>query len=296
MTLFSVVIPTNASGDLLNQAVRSVLRDMGATADQAEILVVADGLTVQMPPMPGVTILKSSGSGISAALNTGAAAARGRYIVRMDADDVWARGRFADLHRAISGSPDLIAGAIVKFGGVRPLYERPPKRAAEALERLLHNGYAFAHPACAIKRQKLLDLGGYRSEFDGAEDLDMWLRLLTSGHQLATSARVHVLYRVRSPLNRTRPLVHPCVRCLRSYPAASGPCPLRGCPGRLRGLEHVLAGGGAVCRYNYPALGVRDMARMLGFRHGPSVARAVARRAGGAVWGTVWSARIRAGF
>jgi hypothetical protein len=42
--------------------------------------------------------------------------------------------------------------------------------------RLLQES-AFAHPTMMLRRQLILEIGGYRSAFDLAEDYDLWLRL-----------------------------------------------------------------------------------------------------------------------
>jgi len=55
-------------------------------------------------------------------------------------------------------------------------------------------GSAMAHPSAAIRRDALLAIGGYRAEFEWAEDLDLFLRLAELG-RLANLPDVLLTYR-----------------------------------------------------------------------------------------------------
>jgi hypothetical protein len=53
-----------------------------------------------------------------------------------------------------------------------------------------------AHPSVLFRKDAFLKVGSYRSFFDGAEDYDLWLRLIKSGeivnlHESLTSYRIH---------------------------------------------------------------------------------------------------------
>lgn len=298
---FSVVIPTNRSDALLGIAVRSVLRDAARCRVPAEVLVVSDGVDLRGVLDRRVRLVSSRGTGISDALNTGIEAAVGLYVVRMDGDDVWAKGRFADLCRLVETDADILVGSIVKFGAVSPQYESPPPTTCRTLERLLHTGYGFAHPAVAIRRSTVLDSGGYDRTFDGAEDLDLWIRLLSSGCTYKRSLRVHLFYRVRNDQRlpgRAREAAA-AGRCLRLRPEAVGNCVKRGCPGRWETWKSLHGGEIAnLCSNAHAALGFRDARRSL-FRRS-ALSRTVAlrvmacRSVAHMVGALFWSLRSRA--
>lgn len=93
--LFSVVIPTHARAELLELAVRSVLRQ---TVTDFEVLVVDDGgtgvrLSVDDPRIR--VISRKEQGGAAAARNEGLAAARGRYLTFLDDDDEFTSDRLA---------------------------------------------------------------------------------------------------------------------------------------------------------------------------------------------------------
>jgi glycosyltransferase involved in cell wall biosynthesis len=261
---FSILLPTNVDSPLLQAAVRSVQRAVEGSRD-CEVIVVLDGIE-RISALPHVgrhtVITVSPGQGISAALNWGTRSATGDYIVRMDGDDLCHPTRFHDLRRLFVSEPDIIAGAIVKFGACRSRYEAPPRTAHQVMEDLFHRGYAFAHPAAAVRRDVLVAAGGYRSEFDGCEDLDLWLRMLQSGATFARSSSPHIWYRVHhSQASRSRAAGDRLLRRLILVPNASRPCSKR-CPGRLATYLALRSGDRAsVCPDYLPYMRLRDLRR-----------------------------------
>jgi glycosyltransferase involved in cell wall biosynthesis len=89
---FSIVIPAFNCAEWL---VRSVTSAFGFTNAATEVIVVDDGSTDTTPIVleglrhshPSLKVLSGSNRGLSAARNTGIGAARGTYIVLLDADD-----------------------------------------------------------------------------------------------------------------------------------------------------------------------------------------------------------------
>lgn len=90
--LFSVVVPAFNVADYIEGAVRSV---QSQTCPDFELLVVDDGSTdntLQIARQlanvePRLRVLSQTNQGVGAARNTGLKAARGRYVVFLDADD-----------------------------------------------------------------------------------------------------------------------------------------------------------------------------------------------------------------
>lgn len=121
MPLLSVLLPCRNGGRTLAFAIRSVL---GQTFDDFELLLLNDGSSddsVAIARSFGdarVRILGDGiGRGLPCRLNEGVAAARGRYIARMDADDVCFPERFARQVAFLDASPevDLVGCRAVVF-------------------------------------------------------------------------------------------------------------------------------------------------------------------------------------
>lgn len=238
---FSVVIPSSADGECLNLAVGSTLR--AAQGFDAEVIVVGDGITPNLASYPQCQVMSIPKSGISAALNAGVVKAKHEWIVRMDGDDVCHPRRFhwTDAFLANHPNVDVVGGAAVKFGAISPRWEPPPQSTREIREELLHSGYALAHPAITMKRNALLDVGGYSSEFDGLEDLDLWLRLLGEGGEIVGVDEPAVFYRVHAAQASSRTGDEDIWARLRRDVSAGEPC-AAGCPGRLESFRASRAG------------------------------------------------------
>jgi glycosyltransferase involved in cell wall biosynthesis len=126
------------------------------------------------------------------ALNTGLEYCHGRFIARMDADDLMHRHRLAEQLHALEQEPDLIAvGCHVRLfprtcvqGGLRE-YERW-LNSIDSARRIREEVFVecpIAHPTLMIRRTVLVSLG-YQDQ-GWPEDYDLLLRLLTGGYQVS---------------------------------------------------------------------------------------------------------------
>jgi glycosyltransferase involved in cell wall biosynthesis len=129
--------------------------------------------------------------GLVSALNTGIGHCRGRYVARMDADDLMHRDRLSRQAAALDAAPDLSAvGSHVRFFPRRGLrdgmrsYERW-LNAIDSPERVRADAYVecpIAHPTLFIRREALAAFG-YR-DVGWPEDYDLFLRLYGAGHAI----------------------------------------------------------------------------------------------------------------
>jgi hypothetical protein len=134
--------------------------------------------------------------GLVPALNTGLAYCQGRFIARMDADDVMHRQRLAVQVQAMAEQPELVAvGCHVRCFPRQHLqdgwraYERwlNGMRTAGGVQREAFVECPIAHPTLLIRREVLAVLG-YR-DCGWPEDYDVFLRLITQGHAIGVVPR-----------------------------------------------------------------------------------------------------------
>jgi glycosyltransferase involved in cell wall biosynthesis len=186
----SVLIPVFNGKDYLVDAVDSVL---GQTFTDFEVLLLDDGSSDGSRQIMELFAHKDSrcrvhswpNRGIVATLNVGLELAVGKYIVRMDCDDICTSDRFDKQVRYLEANPDCVVV------GSRVLWIDPdgmPLRIAGELlehadidEENMRGGQVLHHPAVTIRKDALRRSGGYREGFRHAEDLDLFLRLAEVG-------------------------------------------------------------------------------------------------------------------
>jgi len=129
-----------------------------------------------------IVITHATNLGIVSALNAGLARARGKYIARMDADDIAAPSRFSRQVERLDRDADLfLVGSWAKvintknqtIGQMRlPTHD-------ESIRACMLLGNQFIH-STVMFRQRVIDLvGPYKNHFPhDAEDYDLWLRIV----------------------------------------------------------------------------------------------------------------------
>jgi cellulose synthase/poly-beta-1,6-N-acetylglucosamine synthase-like glycosyltransferase len=213
----SVLLPVRDGGVWLDEAIESVL---GQTFEDFELIVVDDGssddtpdrLSAQARRDDRVRPIRQDPAGIVAALERGRAEARGRFLARMDADDVAEPERLSRQAELMRDDPSLAGcGCGVRYF---PRSEvRPGARRYEAwlnaattpgeVEEALFVECPLAHPTFFLRAEAVEAVGGYRDP-GWPEDYDLVLRLWRAGHRLANVPDVLHRWRERPDrLSRT---------------------------------------------------------------------------------------------
>lgn len=188
----SVLLPARDCGGYLAPAVDSVLKQ---TFGDLELIVIddhsRDGAVQALDQRdPRLRIMQNPGRGIVAALNAGAAAARGAYLARMDGDDIAHRQRITTQLAYLEDHPRIgIAGTQVEIftdGGAPAqgyaLYQDwiNGLLTPEAIAREIFVESPIPHPSAMLRRCVFDRLGGYH-DTPWAEDYDLWLRAFAAG-------------------------------------------------------------------------------------------------------------------
>ena len=126
----SVVIPCYNQGVFLPEAVESVLKQ---TMQDFEIIVINDGSTDEagldiVQNFPKTTVLHQTNKGVSAARNAGIRAARGAYIIPLDADDKFAPDYLAKAAAILEKNQEVgVVYARARYFGFRDdVWTMPP--------------------------------------------------------------------------------------------------------------------------------------------------------------------------
>ena len=197
----SILLPVFDAATTLPACLRSIARQ---TLRSWECIIVDDGSGDESIAVASRTaaadgrfhVISRPHRGLVSALNTGIEHCRGRYVARMDADDLMHRDRLSRQAAALDAAPDLSAvGSHVRFFPRRGLrdgmrsYERW-LNAIDSRERVRADAYVecpIAHPTLFIRREALIAFG-YR-DVGWPEDYDLILRLHGAGHALAVVSR-----------------------------------------------------------------------------------------------------------
>ncbi len=204
----SVVIPAYNEEKLLPEALRGVREALPAFTKrgwETEIVVCDNNSTdhtAQLAQAAGAQVVFEPFNQIARARNTGARAARGDWLVFMDADSSPSEALFAEVAEAIEGGRCLAGGVTLRLEG--------PYRVAVRISRVW-NGISRAFRLMAgsfvfVEAKAFWSVGGFNQELFVSEEIDLSQRLKRLGrqqqrklvilhrHPLLTSARKIHLY------------------------------------------------------------------------------------------------------
>ena len=185
----SVIIPTYNRAHLIGRSIRSVLNQ---TYQDFELIVVDDGSTdnteevvLSFGSEKTRYIRHEKNRGAGAARNTGIRVARGEYIAFQDSDDEWYPNRLDEISEFMEDQKDIdfifSYGKIIKKGDIIGNIGRAPwandLSKGELVVRLF-SGNFIALQTVVVRKEKVLEVGGFDERLPSAEDYELWLRLL----------------------------------------------------------------------------------------------------------------------
>jgi GT2 family glycosyltransferase len=187
----------------LHDAVKSILSQ---SFEDFEFTVINDGSTDRSGEIlesyrrqdSRLRVYHQTAQGVIASLTTACGVANGKYIARMDADDVAVRERLETQVAFMEAHPEVgLLGGAVEFinGSGQPLAIcTNPVDDGEIRSALLER-CAFWHPSVVMRKTVFFRAGGYRNIVIDAEDYDLWLRIAEHS-QLANLQEVVLRYRL----------------------------------------------------------------------------------------------------
>jgi len=185
--LVSVYILCHNYGRFLSQAIESVLAQ---SLLDWELIVVDDGSTDQTGDIIAQYqdkldsrmrfIRHTNAQGLQVSANEALELARGKYVIRLDADDYLDESALLVLSQYLEAHPDV---ALVypnfifvdEFGNYLGVESR--KRIGVETQVL----DLPAHGACTMVRKRVMkSVGGYNENFDRQDGYDLWLKVINS--------------------------------------------------------------------------------------------------------------------
>ena len=201
--IVSVVMSVHNGEPFLREAVDSILTQ---SFREFEFIVIDDGSTDGSAAILDSCLRRDSrmrvyhqtNRGLVESLNRGCALARGKYIARMDADDISVADRlmwqlhFMQRHPAVG-----VVGGFIQCIGAKGKPLKTSVRPAEnhEVKSALAHTCVLCHPTVLMRRDVFTSIGGYRKALADAEDYDLWLRV-AERFQLANLPVVVLKYRI----------------------------------------------------------------------------------------------------
>jgi glycosyltransferase involved in cell wall biosynthesis len=204
--MISVVMSVFNGEPFLAEAVESILDQ---DFQDFEFIIIDDGSTDDTASILDsyqrrdhrVRVHHESHSGVAKSSNKGCELAQGKYIARMDADDVANQDRLALQVEFMEAHPEVgVVGAWVEWINSRgkSLYisTNPAEDGEIKADLLLRRRCAFWNSTVVFRKEVFARSGGYRCNVV-AEDYDFWLRA-AEHFQMANLETVLVKYRIHS--------------------------------------------------------------------------------------------------
>ncbi|MBK9179267.1 MAG: glycosyltransferase family 2 protein [Acidimicrobiales bacterium] len=245
---FSVVLAAHDVSAFIGGAVASALDQ---TVPPLEVIVCDDGSTDDLDAALGpfterIVLVRQANRGSGAARNAAIAVARGDWIAVLDGDDAFHPRRVERLGEAVSARPDLDlvttdADLVLDGAVVRRCYD-PSYRFEVGDQRSAIIRGNFLGVMVAVRRSRLVAVGGFDESMRHNEDWELFARLLLDGSVAGLvdeplgMYRLHEGSKTADPLHRAQGRVDVLER-VASWPVLSDA--QRGIA--LRGLDEARA-------------------------------------------------------
>lgn len=206
MPNISVLLPVYNAEKYIEDTVSSILQQ---TYTDFELIAVDDGSTDRSLELlksfddRRLKIYHQKNSGIAATLNTAFRYSSGKFLARIDADDICLPERFSKQIEYLDKHPYIaVVGSAVQYidsAGVYIARSFPPINTRFICKRLSQGRSCLAHPTVMIRAAAFRESGGYNELIGcGIEDTLIWPKIISCGHLIANIPTPLVQYRISS--------------------------------------------------------------------------------------------------
>ncbi len=189
MPFFSIVIPLFNKEKFVKNTLQSVLSQ---TFNDYEIIIVDDGSTdasvaiIKEIISDKIQLIQQKNQGVAKAKNVGIKHAKSKFIALIDADDTWYSNHLEELKKQIGiypnaglycnnyeilYTPEIKKPALFNFN-----YKTDCLLIEDFFKASIINSVAWTS-AVAFSKEIFERVGGFNTNYNTCEDLDMWLRL-----------------------------------------------------------------------------------------------------------------------
>lgn len=202
--LISVVMPVFNASEYISQAIKSILVQ---SFKSFEFIIINDASTddtvrkIRKFRDKRIILLRNtSRKGVAYSLNKGTQCAKGAYIARMDADDISLPNRLTRQLSVLQKNKEIaMVGSwvrVINSSGNFVGYKKTPVDSGTIIQTIFIEN-PFVHSSVVIRKKVLEKVRGYNEGFEGAEDYDLFLRIIKD-YSTVNLPEVLLHYRVTS--------------------------------------------------------------------------------------------------
>jgi len=201
--ILSVLLPVYNAEKYVTDSIKSVLDQ---TFKDFELIIINDGSVDRSLELikefrdDRIVIIDQENRGLAKTLNRGLALSKGKYIARMDADDICMPHRFSEQIKYLEKKSDVgLLGAAVEVidDNGQHLWYNPPLIGHDVLTKvMLTLGNPIKHPSVMFRKEIALRCGGYNEDIGKYfEDYMLW-HLMSMQCKIDNIPKVLLKYRV----------------------------------------------------------------------------------------------------
>ena len=179
----SIILPVYNYGHYIGTAINSILNQ---SFEKWELLVINDGSTdnsqevIQGFKDLRVKLYNRSHRGLVSSSNFGMKKSRGKYVIRMDADDVMLPERLETQVNYMEKNPKVavLGSNVVKVNDdnvITGFIKYPGEN--EKIRKILRRRNTLCHSSTLIRKEVIQKIDYYDEEFKYTHDYELWLRI-----------------------------------------------------------------------------------------------------------------------
>jgi glycosyltransferase involved in cell wall biosynthesis len=209
MPKVSVIMPSYNTASLIAEALDSVFAQ---SYRDFEVIVVNDGSPdtpdlerVLDPYQDRIVYLKQENRRACGARNNGISQAKGEYLAFLDSDDSWTPGYLQSQieHLEADSSLDMVYCDCLIYGDApeagKTFMQRCPSKGPVTFESVLTEQSQIPISGTVVRRQAVVNAGGFDERLAMCDDYEMWLRLAFHGARITYYSKVLSRIRIGRP-------------------------------------------------------------------------------------------------
>jgi len=204
-TLISVVMPVYNAEDHLEESIESILSQ---SFENFEFIIIDDCSEDNSKEIidkyrskdKRIKLLRNEeNKGATYSINKGIKKAKGKYIARMDADDISKKERLEKQYEFMEENEE-VAALGTKAWNINEEGEKTNKRNVpetnEEIMNIITLMCPMIHPSVMLRKEKIEEVGLYNEDLRKAQDYDLWFRLAAKGYKMHNLQERLLLYRL----------------------------------------------------------------------------------------------------